>query len=145
MFLTEKRKKLSPLSSLQCHVITLCDLEFMKHISLFFLLFCLLVHHPCIKKIPWRRKWLPTLVSLPGEFQGQKSMASYSPSGLKQSDLTQQHTHTHTHKSIITSTVETKVTAMLESEILSLFPDSFKIRTKATAIRANISWENTTC
>ena len=25
---------------------------------------------------PWRRKWLPTPVFLPGEFQGQKSVGS---------------------------------------------------------------------
>ena len=34
---------------------------------------------PWVGKIPWRRKWQPTLVSLPGESLGQKSLASYSP------------------------------------------------------------------
>jgi len=34
-----------------------------------------------IKKIPWRREWLPTPVFLPGEFYGQRSLASYSPWG----------------------------------------------------------------
>ena len=29
--------------------------------------------------IPWRRKWLPTLVFLPGESHGQRSLADYSP------------------------------------------------------------------
>ena len=28
---------------------------------------------------PWRRKWLPTPVFLPGEFHGQRSLAGYSP------------------------------------------------------------------
>ena len=31
-----------------------------------------------IRKIPWRRKWLPTLVFLPGEFHGQRSLVGYS-------------------------------------------------------------------
>ena len=28
---------------------------------------------------PWRRKWLPTPVFLPGEFHGQRNLAGYSP------------------------------------------------------------------
>ena len=28
--------------------------------------------HPRVKKIPWRREWLPTPVFLPGEFHGQE-------------------------------------------------------------------------
>ena len=39
--------------------------------------------HPWIRKIPWRRKWLPTPVFLPGEFHGQRSLVGYGPSGLK--------------------------------------------------------------
>ena len=46
-------------------------------------------------KIPWRRKWLPTPVFLPGEFHGQRSLEGYSPWGCKESDMTEQHTHTH--------------------------------------------------
>ena len=30
-------------------------------------------------KIPWRRKWQPTPVFLPGESHGQKSLVGYSP------------------------------------------------------------------
>ena len=33
---------------------------------------------PWVKKIPWRREWLPTPVFLPGEFHGQRNLASYS-------------------------------------------------------------------
>ena len=33
----------------------------------------------CVGKIPWRRKWQPTPVFLPGESHGQKSLAGYSP------------------------------------------------------------------
>ena len=36
---------------------------------------------PCMRKIPWRREWLPTLVFLPGEFHGQRRLAGYSPWG----------------------------------------------------------------
>ena len=32
-----------------------------------------------IGKIPWRRAWQPTPVFSPGEFRGQRSLASYSP------------------------------------------------------------------
>ena len=33
---------------------------------------------------PWRRKWLPTLVFLPGKFHGQKGLSGYSPWGHKE-------------------------------------------------------------
>ena len=39
-----------------------------------------------VRKIPWRRKWLPTLVLLPGESHGQRS---YSPWGLKELGMTE--------------------------------------------------------
>ena len=32
---------------------------------------------------PWRRKWQPTPVFLPGEYNGQRSLAGYSPWGRK--------------------------------------------------------------
>ena len=34
---------------------------------------------PLVGKIPWRRAWQPTPVFLPGESQGQRSLAGYSP------------------------------------------------------------------
>ena len=34
---------------------------------------------PWVRKIPWRRTWQLTLVSLPGKFHGQKSLAGISP------------------------------------------------------------------
>ena len=40
-----------------------------------------------------------TVVSLPGEFQGQRNLESYSPSGHKESDMTEQLTHTHVPQS----------------------------------------------
>ena len=42
--------------------------------------------NPWVRKIPWRRKCQPMPVFLPGEFHGQRSLASYSPWGHKESD-----------------------------------------------------------
>ena len=42
------------------------------------------------REIPWRRKWQPSPVFLPGEFHGQRSLAGYSPWGHKGSDTTEQ-------------------------------------------------------
>ena len=44
---------------------------------------------PWVGEICWRRKWQPTLVFLPGEYQGQRSLAGYSPWGGKESDMTE--------------------------------------------------------
>ena len=44
---------------------------------------------PCVRKIPWRRKWQPIPIILPGESHGQKSLAGYSPQGYKESDMTE--------------------------------------------------------
>ena len=41
-----------------------------------------------VKKFPWRRKWQPTPVPLPGASHGQRSLVSYSPWGHRESDLT---------------------------------------------------------
>ena len=60
---------------------------------------------PWIRKIPWRRKWQPTPVILPGESHGGRSLVGYSPWGPKEFDTTEWlhfhfHTHTHTHTHI---------------------------------------------
>jgi len=34
---------------------------------------------PWVRKIPWRRKWQPTPVFLPGESHEQRSLAGYGP------------------------------------------------------------------
>ena len=39
-----------------------------------------------VGNIPWRREWQPTLVFLPGELHGQKSLVGYSPWGCKELD-----------------------------------------------------------
>ena len=43
---------------------------------------------PWVGKIPWRRNWPPTPIYLPGESHGQRSLASYSPWGHEESDMT---------------------------------------------------------
>ena len=45
-------------------------------------------------KDPWRRKWQPSPVFLPGESHWQRSLAGYSLWGHKELDTTQQLTHT---------------------------------------------------
>ena len=42
-----------------------------------------------VGKIPWRRKWQPTPVFLPGESHGQRSLAGYGPWGRRDSDMTE--------------------------------------------------------
>ena len=47
-----------------------------------------------VRRIPWRSEWLPTLVFLPGESHGQRSLVGYSPWGCKESDTTERLTLT---------------------------------------------------
>ena len=44
---------------------------------------------PWVGKIPWRRVWQHTLVFLPGESHGQRSLEGYGPWGHKESDTTE--------------------------------------------------------
>ena len=44
---------------------------------------------PWVEKIPWRRKWQPTPVFLPGEFQGQRILVGNSPWDHKELDVTE--------------------------------------------------------
>ena len=49
---------------------------------------------PWLGKIPWRRKWQPTPVLLPGKSHGWRSPVGYSPWGHKESDMTERlHFH----------------------------------------------------
>ena len=45
--------------------------------------------NPWVQKIPLRREWQPTLVFLPGESHGQRSLVGYSPWGCNESDTTE--------------------------------------------------------
>ena len=51
-------------------------------------------------RLPWRRKWQPTPVFLPGKSHGQRSLVGHSLRGHKGTPLntcarTRAHTHTH--------------------------------------------------
>ena len=60
--------------------------------------------NPWARKIPWRRKWKPTPVFLPGKSHGQRRLVGYSPQGCEgvgHSDLAtkqQQYVHTTRYK-----------------------------------------------
>ena len=44
---------------------------------------------PWVRKIPWRRKWQSTPVSLPEKPHGERSLLGYSPKGHKESATTE--------------------------------------------------------
>ena len=44
---------------------------------------------PWIGKNPWKRKWQPTPVFLPGKPHGQRSLVGYSPWSSRDSDTTE--------------------------------------------------------
>ena len=49
---------------------------------------------PWIRKIPWKRKWQPAPVFLPGKSHGQQTLVGYSPWGRKELDMTKVTEHT---------------------------------------------------
>ena len=48
--------------------------------------------NPWVGKFPWRKKWQPTLVFLPGESHGLRNLAGYSPWGHRELDMTERLT-----------------------------------------------------
>ena len=53
---------------------------------------------PGSRKILCRRVWQPTLVFLPGEAHGQRSLTGYSPEGHKELEMTGETLHTLFHQ-----------------------------------------------
>ena len=54
--------------------------------------------NPWVGKIPWRRKWQPSPVLLPGKSRGWRSLVGYSPWSHRELDSTEQldfHFHFH--------------------------------------------------
>ena len=43
---------------------------------------------PWVRNIPWRGKWQPTPVFLPGKSHEQRRLAGYSPRSYKESNMT---------------------------------------------------------
>ena len=52
---------------------------------------------PQVGKIPWRRKWHPTPVFLPGEFHGLRTLPRATMHGVTESDMTERLTRTHSN------------------------------------------------
>ena len=53
-------------------------------------------------KIPWRRKWQPIRVFLPGKSHGERSLVGQSPQGRKELDEAEcVHVHTHTYNKVL--------------------------------------------
>ena len=71
---------------------------------------------PWVGKIPWRRKWQPTPVFLPGKSHGQRRLAGYSQVPLSEHT----HTHTHTHTTICMPLYVTALASRLKSLQISL-------------------------
>ena len=70
---------------------------------------------PWVGKISWRREWQPTLVLLPGESHGQRSLVDYGPRGHKELDMTEPLSTASMHiDSLIHSTNSYISTAILE-------------------------------
>ena len=44
---------------------------------------------PWVGKIPWRRKWQPIPVFLPGKSRGQRSLTGYSLQSCEESNMTE--------------------------------------------------------
>ena len=55
------------------------------------------VFNPWVGKIPWRRKWQPALVFLPGKSHRQRNLVGYSPRGSKESTRLSDFTFTLTY------------------------------------------------
>ena len=51
------------------------------------------VFNPWAGKIPWRRKWQPTPVFLPGKSHGQRTLAGYSLPGHTELNMTEAISH----------------------------------------------------
>ena len=71
--------------------------------------------NPWFGKIPWRRKWQPIPVFLPGKSHGQQGLAGYDPWGHKKSDRNWQLS-THTNNGILFTLERNKLQAMKRHE-----------------------------
>ena len=53
--------------------------------------------NPWVRKIPWRRKWQPTPIFLPGKSHRQRGLEGYRLWGCKESDMTEQLKNSNKH------------------------------------------------
>ena len=73
--------------------------------------------NPLVRKIPWRRKWQPTPLFLPGKSHGQRGLEGYSPWGCKESDITEQLTCIHI-KGIISMSPDSSISPYVEKRYI---------------------------
>ena len=75
-----------------------------------------------VGKIPWRTKWQPTPVFLPGKSYGQRSLEGYSPWGCKALDMTERLNNNNNNRltvcSLATSSVVLGAIALVPSFLL---------------------------
>ena len=77
--------------------------------------------YPWVGKIPWRRKWQPTSIFLPGESYGQGSLEGYSPYGCKELDLTEVTEVAHTVSGPVLSTLDASENLTNIPVVMSLY------------------------
>ena len=77
--------------------------------------------NPRIGKIPWRRKWPPTPVFLPGKFHGQRCLADYSPWGGKRvrHNFTSKQYNTRQSYHTLTPSQSTRASLLIQGDSLS--------------------------
>ena len=91
---TKRRKQtMNPYYKLKSKVMTTDASNFRSYLATKMLL----PYWPHDIAYSWSRKWQPIPACLPGKSHGQRSLAGYSPWGLKASDMTSVTEHTHKH------------------------------------------------
>ena len=96
---------------------------------------------PWVGKIPWRRKWQPTPVLLPGESHGGRSMVGYSPWGHKESDTTEWLHFTSLHYTHILRAITTSCSTV---QPVTLHLPSIPTTGRHPSVGAALLWENRT-
>ena len=75
--------------------------------------------HPWVRKVPWRRKWQPTPVFLPGKSHAQRSLAGYSAQGCR---VRHDWAPIHVTRCMLCMRVYPEVLSNLIKELLLLSP-----------------------
>ena len=87
-----------------------------------------------VGKIPWRRKWQPTPVFLPGEPQGQRSLAGYSPWGCKVGHnwVTEYSRNTVNYEEILRESASVEIVSMFSSEMRKHLEEKLHVDSTST-------------
>ena len=103
--------------------------------------------NPCVRKIPWRRKWQPIPLSLPEKSHGQRNLAGYSiwhQELDKESDMTYWlSTHTCTQASICLST-KSRWQLITDIKLIHIYGSNWHTVDTLTASRF-FSWSSLQC